>query len=45
MTGDALLQVLATLANPHRMRVVAALAQERNYAFMRVLSATSQKGK
>jgi len=31
MTGDALLQVLATLANPHRMRVVAALAQERNY--------------
>ena len=31
MTGDALLQVLATLANPHRMRVVAALADERNY--------------
>ena len=31
MTGDALLQVLATLANPHRMRIVAALAQERNY--------------
>lgn len=31
MTGDALLQVLATLANPHRMRVVAALANERNY--------------
>jgi predicted transcriptional regulator len=31
MTGDDLLQVLATLANPHRMRVVAALAQERNY--------------
>jgi predicted transcriptional regulator len=31
MTGDALLQVLATLANPHRMRVVAALAEERNY--------------
>jgi predicted transcriptional regulator len=31
MTGDELLQVLATLANPHRMRVVAALAQERNY--------------
>src|ERR1700737_1332226 len=31
MTGDTLLQVLATLANPHRMRVVAALAEERNY--------------
>jgi predicted transcriptional regulator len=31
MTGDALLQVLATLANPHRLRVLAALAQERNY--------------
>ena len=31
MTGDALLRVLATLANPHRLRVVAALAQERNY--------------
>jgi predicted transcriptional regulator len=31
MTGDALLKVLATLANPHRMRVVAALAAERNY--------------
>ena len=31
MTGDALLQVLATLANPHRMRVVAALTEERNY--------------
>lgn len=31
MTGDALLKVLATLANPHRFRVVAALAQERNY--------------
>jgi predicted transcriptional regulator len=31
MTGDALLQVLATLGNPHRLRVVAALAQERNY--------------
>ena len=31
MTGDALLQVLATLANPHRIRVVAALAGERNY--------------
>jgi DNA-binding transcriptional ArsR family regulator len=31
MTGDDLLQVLATLANPHRLRVVAALAAERNY--------------
>jgi predicted transcriptional regulator len=31
MTGDTLLKVLATLANPHRMRVVAALAGERNY--------------
>ena len=31
MTGDALLKVLATLANPHRMRIVAALAEERNY--------------
>jgi predicted transcriptional regulator len=31
MTGDDLLRVLATLANPHRMRVVAALAEERNY--------------
>ena len=31
MTGDTLLQVLATLANPHRMRVVAALTDERNY--------------
>jgi DNA-binding transcriptional ArsR family regulator len=31
MTGDALLRVLATLASPHRLRVVAALAQERNY--------------
>ena len=31
LTGDGLLQVLATLANPHRLRVVAALAEERNY--------------
>ena len=31
LAGDALLQVLATLANPHRMRIVAALAEERNY--------------
>jgi predicted transcriptional regulator len=31
LTGDALLRVLATLANPHRLRVLAALAAERNY--------------
>jgi predicted transcriptional regulator len=31
LTGDELLRVLATLANPHRLRVVAALAEERNY--------------
>src|SRR5580693_6745362 len=31
LTGDALLQMLTTLANPHRIRVVAALVQERNY--------------
>jgi predicted transcriptional regulator len=31
MTGDRLLRVLATLANPHRLRVVAALADQRNY--------------
>jgi predicted transcriptional regulator len=31
MTGDELLRVLATLANPHRLRVVAALTAERNY--------------
>jgi predicted transcriptional regulator len=31
MTGDELQRVLATLANPHRLRVVAALAAERNY--------------
>ena len=31
LTGDELLRVLATLANPHRMRVVAALAQQRAY--------------
>ena len=27
LTGDRLLRVLATLANPHRLRVVAALAE------------------
>jgi predicted transcriptional regulator len=31
VTGDELLKILATLANPHRMRVVAALAGNRNY--------------
>jgi predicted transcriptional regulator len=31
MTGDELLRVLTTLANPHRLRVVAALAGQRNY--------------
>lgn len=31
MTGDDLLRVLATLANPHRLRVLSALADERNY--------------
>lgn len=30
-TGDDLVRALATLANPHRMRVVAALARERHY--------------
>jgi predicted transcriptional regulator len=30
-TGDELVRVLATLANPHRLRVVAALVRERNY--------------
>jgi predicted transcriptional regulator len=31
MAGDELLRVLGTLANPHRLRVVAALAGHRNY--------------
>src|SRR6266851_345100 len=31
MTGDALLRVLSTLASPHRLQVVAALAEQRNY--------------
>ena len=30
-TGDDLVRVLATLANPHRIRVVAALVRERDY--------------
>ena len=31
LTGEDLLRVLATLANPHRLRVVAALTAERDY--------------
>jgi predicted transcriptional regulator len=31
MAGDDLVQVLAALASPHRVRVIAALARERNY--------------
>jgi predicted transcriptional regulator len=31
LTGDGLLRVLGTLANPHRLRIVAALAEQRNY--------------
>jgi len=31
LTGDDLLRVLATLANPHRLRVIASLTRERNY--------------
>ena len=31
LTGDQLLDVLSTLANPHRLRVLAALTGGRNY--------------
>ncbi|WP_283135806.1 ArsR/SmtB family transcription factor [Rhizohabitans arisaemae] len=31
MTGDELVRALATLANPHRLRVIAALVQKRSY--------------
>ncbi|MFF4156752.1 ArsR/SmtB family transcription factor [Streptomyces sp. NPDC001678] len=31
LTGDELLRTLAALANPHRLRIVAALAEQRNY--------------
>ena len=31
MTGDDLLRVLGTFANPHRLRIIAALTRERNY--------------
>ncbi|WP_307808393.1 ArsR/SmtB family transcription factor [Streptomyces oryzae] len=30
-TGDELLKILTALGNPHRMRIVAALTQGRNY--------------
>jgi DNA-binding transcriptional ArsR family regulator len=30
-TGEQLLRVLAALGNPHRMRIIAALAARRNY--------------
>jgi DNA-binding transcriptional ArsR family regulator len=30
-SGDGLVEILATLANPQRLRVIAALGQERNY--------------
>ncbi|RKN42913.1 ArsR/SmtB family transcription factor [Streptomyces hoynatensis] len=30
-TGEQLLKVLSALSNPHRMRIIAALAVERNY--------------
>lgn len=31
MSGDELLQALSALANPHRLRIIAALAGGRNY--------------
>jgi len=31
MTGDELLRALSALANPHRLRIIAALAGGRNY--------------
>jgi predicted transcriptional regulator len=31
LSGDALLRALAALANPHRLRIIAALAGGRNY--------------
>jgi DNA-binding transcriptional ArsR family regulator len=31
ITWDALLAILSALANPHRLRIIAALARERNY--------------
>ncbi|MCI0439917.1 MAG: winged helix-turn-helix domain-containing protein [Chloroflexi bacterium] len=31
VSGDALQKILSALANPHRLRIIAALARERNY--------------
>lgn len=31
LTGDDLVRTMATLANPHRLRVIAALVRGRNY--------------
>ncbi|WP_372461399.1 ArsR/SmtB family transcription factor [Streptomyces clavuligerus] len=31
LTGDAFLQVMAALGNPHRMRIIASLSHGRNY--------------
>lgn len=31
LTGDVLVRTMATLANPHRLHVIAALASGRNY--------------
>ncbi|WP_431930541.1 ArsR/SmtB family transcription factor [Micromonospora sp. RP3T] len=31
VNGDELVETLATLANPHRMRVIGVLAKRRNY--------------
>jgi DNA-binding transcriptional ArsR family regulator len=31
LSGDALLRVLSALANPHRLRIIGALASGRNY--------------
>ncbi|MFF4038453.1 ArsR/SmtB family transcription factor [Streptomyces sp. NPDC001816] len=31
VTGDELVRVVAALSNPHRLRVVAAVARQRNY--------------
>ncbi len=31
ISGDELLRIVAALANPHRLRIVAALAEGRNY--------------
>jgi predicted transcriptional regulator len=30
-SGDALVEILSALANPHRLRVIAALVKSRNY--------------